>query len=193
MILTNVLPLVDSLLYTFHLGTMAGPAIADLLLGVQSPSGKLPISFAKHQGQIPVYYNKFNTGRPDLQKYIEMDSEPLFPFGFGLTYSNFSYSNIKLSLDSISFGEALMISATVKNEGTVTADEIAMLFVKDHFGSYSRPLKELKGFKRISLRAGESTTAMFLLTSNDLVFWTADNKWTAESGKFTVWIGPNSQ
>ena len=115
LVLTNIIPLVDSLLYTFHLGTMAGPAIADLLLGVQSPSGRLPISFMKHQGQIPVYYNKFNTGRPDLQKYIEVDSEPLFPFGYGLTYSRFSYSNIKLSLETVSFNEALMISATVKN------------------------------------------------------------------------------
>lgn len=141
LVLTNILPLVDSLLYTFHLGTMAGPAIVDLLLGVQSPSGKLPISFLKHQGQIPVYYNKFNTGRPDLQKYIEMDSDPLFPFGYGLSYSKFTYSNINLSLDSIAFGEALMVSATIKNTGTVTADETVLFFVKDLFGSYSRPLK----------------------------------------------------
>ena len=97
LVLTNLLPMVDSLLFTFHLGTMAGPAITDLLLGVQSPSGKLPLSFLKAEGQLPVYYNKMHTGRIGLQKYIEVDSEPLFPFGFGLTYSSFSYTNLRLS------------------------------------------------------------------------------------------------
>jgi beta-glucosidase len=113
--LSNILPLVDSVLFTFHLGTMAGPAIADLLLGVTSPSGRLPISFLKTLGQLPVYYNKMNTGRPDLQKYIDVDSEPLFPFGFGLTYSKFTYSNVRLSKSTISSGESLMATVTLKN------------------------------------------------------------------------------
>lgn len=108
-----------------------------------------------------------------------MDSEPLFPFGFGLTYTRFSYSNLKVSRESASFGEAIMISVVIKNEGVATADEVVLLFVRDLVGSYVRPIKELKGFKRVTLRSGESTSVIFLLTSDDLAFWTPDNKWSA--------------
>jgi beta-glucosidase len=123
LLLEPILPYVDSVLFAWHLGTMAGPALTDLLLGNVSPSGKLPVTFLRAAGQIPLYYNKKNTGRPNdtheyqpyTSSYIDIDSTPLFPFGFGLSYSSFSYSNLKLSKNAISFGESMIVSATVKN------------------------------------------------------------------------------
>lgn len=128
---------------------MAGPAIADLVLGNVSPSGKLPLTFLRAQGQIPLYYNKKNTGRPNdtheyipfTSSYIDIDSTPLFPFGFGLSYTTFSYSNLKLSKASMGLTGSLLISATIRNEGLVRSDEIVFLFVRDLFGSYTRPVK----------------------------------------------------
>lgn len=123
LLLEPILPYVDSVLYAWHLGTMAGPAITDLVLGNVSPSGKLPVTFLRAQGQIPLYYNKKNTGRPNntheyipfTSSYIDIDSTPLFPYGFGLSYTSFSYSNLKLSKTSMSFADSLLITATVKN------------------------------------------------------------------------------
>lgn len=141
--------MVDSVLYAWHLGTMAGPALTDLILGTTSPSGKLPITFPRTVGQIPLYYNKKNTGRPNntheyipfTSSYIDTDTTPMYPYGFGLSYTTFSYSNFKQSKTTISFGESLLVSATVKNEGTVKADETVLFFVRDLVGSYTRPVK----------------------------------------------------
>lgn len=180
--LENMIPYVDSILFAWHLGTMAGPALADLLIGNVSPSGKLPITFPRTVGQIPLYYNKKNTGRPNnthdyipfTSSYIDSDSTPLFPYGFGLSYTTFSYSNLKLSKNSIGFGETMLISVTVKNEGSIKADEIVFLFVRDLVGSFTRPVKELKDFARVTLTPGQSTTVTFTLSSNILKFWTQD-------------------
>jgi beta-glucosidase len=120
---------------------MTGPALADLILGTVSPSGKLPVSLPRTVGQIPLYYNSKNTGRPYLNTYKDTQSTPLFPYGYGLSYSSFSYTNFKQSKAIISFGETLIVSATVKNEGTVKAEEIVFLFVRDLVGSYTRPIK----------------------------------------------------
>ena len=141
---------------------MAGPALADLILGKKSPSGKLPISFPRTVGQIPIYYNKKNTGRPNntheyipfTSCYIDTDHQPLFPFGFGLSYTSFAYVNLKLSKKIIVFGESLLASITVKNTGSVKSDEIVMLFIRDLVGSFTRPVKELKDFTRIILNPG---------------------------------------
>jgi beta-glucosidase len=130
MTLETILPYADSVLYAWHLGTMAGPALADLIIGTTSPSGKLPVSFPRTVGQIPLYYNKKNTGRPNdthayepfTSCYIDIDPQPLFPFGFGLSYTTFTYSNLKLSKTSLGFGENLLVSVTVKNDGSVKAD-----------------------------------------------------------------------
>ncbi len=130
LLLEPILPFVDSVLFAWHLGTMAGPALSDLILGNVSPSGKLPVTFLRASGQIPLYYNKKNTGRPNdsheyqpfTSSYVDIDSTPLFSYGFGLSYTTFSYSNLKLSKTSIAFGESLIVSATVKNEGTIKAD-----------------------------------------------------------------------
>jgi len=149
LLLEPILPYVDSVLFAWHLGTMAGPAIADLVLGNVSPSGKLPVTFLRATGQIPLYYNKKNSGRPNdtheyipfTSSYLDIDSTPLFPYGFGLSYSSFSYTNLKLSKASIGFSDSLLVSATIKNEGTVKADETVLLFVRDLVGSYTRPVK----------------------------------------------------
>lgn len=129
LLLEPLLPLVDSVLYAWHLGTMTGPALADLLLGVVAPSGKLPLTFLRAQGQIPLYYNKKNTGRPNntheyqpfTSSYMDIDSTPLFPFGFGLSYSTFTYSTLKLSKSTIKPNEELVVTATIKNDGPMKA------------------------------------------------------------------------
>ena len=179
---------------------MAGPALVDLIIGNISPSGKLPISFLRAQGQIPLYYNKKNTGRPNnthnyipfTSSYLDIDSTPLFPFGFGLSYTTFSYSNFKMSRTSFGFGESILVTATIKNEGSIKADEIVFLFIRDLVGSYTRPVKELKDFERVTLAAGESTTVSFTINSDMLSFWTRDKEYKAEAGKFNVWIGKDS-
>jgi len=200
MTLDNVLESVQSILYAWHLGTMAGPALADLILGKTSPSGKLAVSFPRTVGQIPLYYNKKNTGRPNNEHhyvpysscYIDIDPQPRYPFGYGLTYTKFTYSNFKMSKTQMGFGESLLASVTVKNDGNFKADEIVFLFVRDLVGSFTRPVKELKDFVRVTLAPGESTNVPFVLSSDKLKFWTADKEWKAEAGKFNLWIGPNS-
>jgi beta-glucosidase len=180
---------------------MAGPALTDLLLGKVSPSGKLPITFPRAAGQIPLYYNKKNGGRPNdtheyiplLSGYMDIDSTPLFPYGFGLSYSSFSYSDFKMSQTTIGFGEDMTVSATVTNDGDVSADEIAFLFVRDLVGSLTRPVKELKDFERVTLSPGESKTVSFVVNSEKLKFWTKNKEFAAEAGKFHVWIGKNVQ
>lgn len=179
---------------------MAGPALADLITGKVSPSGKCPITFPRTVGQIPLYYNKKNSGRPNnthdyipfTSSYIDTDSTPLFPYGFGLSYTSFSYSNFKMSRTSITFGQTMLVSATVKNEGTVKADEVVFMFVRDLVGSYTRPVKELKDFSRVTLTPGQSTTVTFTINSDKLAFWTSDKQYKAEPGKFNVWIGGSS-
>lgn len=162
LLVNKAMPLVKSILYVWQLGTMSGPAIVDLLFGVTVPSGKLPITFPRELGQIPIYYNKKNTGRPNntheyipyTSSYLDIDPTPLFPFGYGLSYTTFTYSQFKLSKTSIAYGETLIASAVVKNEGAYLADEVSMFFVRDLVGSYTRPVKELKGFKRNTLKPG---------------------------------------
>lgn len=200
LLLNKLESLVSSILYVWQLGTMSGPAITDLLFGVQSPSGKLPITFPREEGQIPLYYNRKNTGRPNnthkyepyTSSYIDIDSTPLYPFGYGLSYSTFAYSNLSLSKKTVAFGETLIASALVKNTGNYVAAETSLLFVRDLVGSYTRPVKELKGFSKNTLKPAESYTVTFILSSDDLRFWTKDNEWKAEPGRFTVWIGPNA-
>ena len=201
MTINHILPLVQSVLYTWQLGTMSGPAIIDLLFGVSVPSGKLPVTFPRERGQIPLYYNKKNTGRPNnthayipfTSSYIDIDTTPLFTFGYGLSYTTFTYSVLKLSKKSITYGDTIVASAVVKNEGTYIADEVTMLFVRDLVGSYTRPVRELKGFKRTTLKPGEFTTITFVISADDLAFWTKKQEWKAEPGKFQVWIGGSAE
>jgi beta-glucosidase len=200
-------------LYAWHGGTMAGPAIADLLFGKESPSGKLPVTFVKGTGQIPFYYYHKNTGRPANSKgwtpidkipvdnpqtslgyrscLLDYGFTPLFPFGFGLSYSSFAYSDLLLSAPSMSKEGFINVKATVANTGNMDADEIAQLYIRDRVGSITRPVKELKGFKRIHLKKGEQSVVEFKLAADDLKFFNGKAT-VVEPGKFDVWVGTNS-
>jgi beta-glucosidase len=202
-----------AVLYAWHGGTMAGPAIADLLFGKESPSGKLPITFVKGSGQIPFYYYRNNTGRPGTQQsWTPIDSipvenpqtslgyksfqldygfTPLLPFGYGLSYTTFAYSDLSLSALSMKTDGSIVVKAKVANTGNMDGDEIVQLYIRDRVGSITRPIKELKGFKRIHIKKGESADVEFTLKGEDLAFF--NGKITAtEPGKFDVWVSTNS-
>lgn len=210
LVLTNGRPLVldwfeknvDAIVETWFLGSEAGHAIAELLLGRYNPSGRLTMSFPSHAGQIPLYYNHFSTGRPlpehdkelkFFSKYIDGANEPLYPFGYGLSYTTFDYSEIKLSHSRMKVSGTISASVTVKNTGTLQGEETVQLYIQDLYGSVVRPVKELKGYKKVSLQAGEAQEVIFDITEADLAFWNADRKYAAEPGEFKVYIGPNSR
>lgn len=212
--LMNILDDVDALLYAWHPGTMGGPAIADLLFGLESPSGKLTATFPRMVGQIPIYYNQKNTGKPpspetvvhidDIDTHAPQTSfgmtafhldagfEPLFPFGFGLSYADFSYENIRVDAGEIALGDTITISADVVNTGAVAADEIVQLYIRDLVGNVTRPVRELKGFRRLRLQPGERMSVDFRLHTDDLAFHGRDMKLVTEPGEFHAWIGGSS-
>jgi len=190
---------VPSIVEAWHLGSEAGNAIADVLFGDYNPAGKLPASFPRTVGQVPIYYNHKSTGRPGngegnvfWSHYTDSPNDALFSFGFGLSYTTFAYSDLKISSASISRGEKLQVSVTVKNTGKVAGEEVVQLYIRDLVGSITRPVKELKGFEKISLKSEESKVVNFTLDENDLAFWGADNKFKAEPGDFKLWVGTNS-
>lgn len=210
----------DAVLYAFHGGTMQGPALANLLTGAVAPSGRLPMTFPQAEGQIPIYYNRKNTGRPtdhpvlidripvgapqfslgESSYWLEYGDKPLFPFGYGLTYTTFEYGPITLSDTVIT--DCLTVSCTISNTGDVDAVAVPQLYVRDLVGSITRPVRELKGFQRVAIPAGEARTVSFTLTRDDLAFWHypetltkgADGAYvrTAEPGQFQVWIAPDA-
>jgi beta-glucosidase len=205
---------VDAVLYAFHPGSLGGPAIVDLLFGDRSPSGKLTVTFPKVVGHIPIYYNHKNTGRPprydswvhidsigvgawqtslgNESHYLDAGFEPQFPFGFGLAYTTFEYSDIRLSSKTIKLGSSVEVSATVTNTGSFAGDEIVQLYVRDVAGDITRPVKELKGFRRIGLKPGESKRIVFEITSESLAFHNQKMELVTEPGVFHVWIGTSS-
>jgi beta-glucosidase len=207
------LEITDAVLYAWHGGTMAGPAIADLLFGKESPSGKLPVTFVKGAGQIPFYYYRNNTGRPaNDQAWTPFDSipvvnpqnslgyksfhldygfTPLLPFGYGLSYTTFEYSDLALSSQVMNMDGNLTVRAKVTNTGNMDADEIVQFYVRDRVGSITRPIKELKGYKRLRINKGETAEVEFTLTAAELAFFNGKETLT-EPGKFDVWIGPSS-
>jgi len=210
----NILDKVDAILYAFHPGTMGGPAIVDLLFGNESPSGKLPVTFPKVVGQIPMYYNHKNTGRPPNEKtfvhiddiparmwqtslgneshYLDAGYKPQFPFGFGLSYTKFSYSNLTLSDSVIRTGDNITISAVIKNRGHAEAEEVVQLYTRDLVASITPPVKELRRFKRIQLKPGESQTVQFTLNTSDLAFYNQEMELVTEPGTFYIWIASDS-
>ncbi len=189
---------VPAIVNAWHLGTMSGPAIADVLTGAYNPSGKLCISFPRNEGQIPVHYAMRNTGRPFdannkyTSKYLDVPNTPLYPFGFGLSYTTFAYSDLRLDAASIGFGQPLRISATVTNSGSRAGEETVQLYVRDLVRSTVRPVRELKGFQKVFLNAGESRTVQFTLTSDNLRFYNQNMEFKAEPGAFQVFVGGSS-
>ncbi|MCC6288055.1 MAG: beta-glucosidase BglX [Chitinophagaceae bacterium] len=193
---------VPAILNVWFPGSEAGTSIADVLFGDVNPSGKLSATFPQNVGQIPLYYNHKNTGRPlaDGQwfqkfrsNYLDVSNDPLYPFGFGLSYTTFSYSDITLSKNAFKPGEKITASVTVTNTGNITGKEVVQLYIRDLVGSITRPVKELKGFQKIELKAGESKTVSFAITVEDLKFYNSDLKFVAEPGDFKLFIGTNSR
>ncbi|GAB5526157.1 MAG: beta-glucosidase BglX [Roseivirga sp.] len=189
---------IPAIVNTWHLGTMAGKAIAEVIFGEHNPSGKLTMTFPRNVGQIPIYYNMKNTGRPFnaqnkyTSKYIDVANEPLYPFGYGLSYTGFSYSPIELDKKVMTQNETLNLTINLRNTGKYDGKEVVQLYVRDLVGSVTRPVKELKGFQKIDLKAGESRKVTFSLTAQDLAFYTRDMSFEAERGEFEVFIGTSS-
>jgi len=191
---------VPSIVYTWWLGTEAGNAIADVLFGDHNPSGKLPMTFPRTEGQIPIYYNYFNTGRPFkndkdfnyVTAYTDLPNSPRYPFGYGLSYTTFEYRNIRLSADTINLGESIKVKVNVTNSGKYVGDEVVQLYIQDVAASLVRPVRELKAFKKVRLMSGETKEVEFLLTEKELSFFQEDLRFAAEPGLFNLFIGGSS-
>lgn len=183
---------VPGVLETWFGGTEAGPAIADVLYGDVNPAGRLPVTFPQSVGQIPLYYNHKNTGRPAISKYDDISNDPLYPFGFGLSYTTFRYSNLHLSSAVLPPGQPLTVTVDVHNTGTRRGDEVVQLYLRQRVASMSRPVLELKGFHRMPFEAGQSRTVTFILTPDDLKSWNAEDRFVQEPGPWDVQVGPSS-
>ncbi len=191
---------VPAILYTWWLGTEAGNAIADVLFGDVNPSGKLPMTFPREEGQLPIYYNHFNTGRPApnetastyVSAYIDLKNSPKFPFGYGLSYTTFDYSDLKLSKNKISNSETIEVSFNLTNQGKVAGDEVVQLYLHDKVGSVVRPIIELKDFQKIHLNAGESKVVKFIIDNQKLSFYNQKLEFKSEPGDFDLMIGSSS-
>jgi beta-glucosidase len=208
--LSNVIDEFDALLYAWHPGAMGGPAIADLLFGREVPSGKLPVTFPKLVGQTPIYYARKNTGRPPSpEKIIHIDDieegapqtslgmtsfhldagyEPLFPFGFGLSYTRFDYTDMSVSTHEMAMGETLVAELNITNAGDYEAAEVVQLYIRDRAASLTRPIRELKGFQRITLKPGETRRVRFEIGEKELSFYRRDQSFGAEPGEFDLWL-----
>ena len=190
---------VPSILETWFGGTQAGNAIADVLFGDVNPGGKLPITFPRSVGQQPLYYNHKNTGRPPdannkyTSKYLDVPWTPLFPFGYGLSYTQFKITNLQLSATSIQPNGKVTVTVEVENIGQRAGDEVVQLYIRDMAASVTRPVKELKGFERVTLQPGEKRRVAFVLTPEHLGFWNREMRFVVEPGEFKVMVGPNSE
>jgi beta-glucosidase len=204
----------DALLFAWHPGTMGGPAIVDLLLGKVSPSGKLPVTFPRMVGQIPIYYAHRNTGKPataetfvpideipvrafqtsvgNTSHYLDAGFQPLYPFGYGLSYTTFSYENLSVSGSDLGTSGSLTVEVDLKNTGAIAGREVAQLYIRDLVSSVARPVRELKGFQSITLAPGEQKTLRFELSTEDLAYYYPGKGWEVEQGEYQVWVGGDS-
>lgn len=193
---------VPAILNVWFAGSEAGFAIADVLFGTVNPSGKLPVTFPRSVGQVPIYYAAKNTGRPLGNKdgkfekfrsnYIDERNEPLYPFGYGLSYSHFQYDNVRISSNKMKDGESLTVSVDVSNTGNYDGAEVIQLYIRDMVGSVTRPVRELKGFQKVFFKKGEKKTITFTIDANDLKFYNSDLQSVAEPGMFKVFVGGDS-
>jgi beta-glucosidase len=196
LVLTPQISQVDAILYAWHPGIEGGAALGEILFGVHSPSGRLPITFPRHTGQVPIYYNHKNSGRPVSSegqfktRYLDLPNTPLFPFGFGLGYTSFGYSNLQLSHPVLH--NEITISAEITNTGDEPGSELVQLYVRDMVGTLTRPVRELKGFQRHMLQPGETRRVSFTLSEEMLAFTRVDGSRGVEPGRFQAWIAPHS-
>ncbi|NML57077.1 beta-glucosidase BglX [Chryseobacterium cheonjiense] len=192
---------IPAIMYTWWLGTEAGNSIADVLFGTVNPGGKLPMTFPRTEGQIPVYYNHYNTGRPAknntdrnyVSAYIDLDNDPKFPFGYGLSYTQFKYADMNLSSLNLKGNQTLKIGINITNSGNYDGEEVVQLYIRDLFGKVVRPVKELKGFQKVFIKKGETKTVSFTLTPEDLKFYDDELNFDWEGGEFDIMVGTNSQ
>lgn len=192
---------IPAIIYSWWLGTEAGNSIADVLFGTVNPGGKLPMTFPRTEGQIPVYYNHYNTGRPAknntdrnyVSAYIDLDNDPKFPFGYGLSYTRFTYSDMKLNSTELKGNQALKISVNVTNSGNYDGEEVVQLYIRDLFGKVVRPVKELKGFEKVFIKKGETKTIGFTITTENLKFYDDQLNYDWEGGEFDIMVGTDSQ
>ena len=201
LLLESVEPLVDAILVGWHPGTMGGPGLVDVLTGAYNPAGKLPVTWPRSMGQLPLFYAHKSSGRPApkdsddpfFSHYIDGPNTPLFPFGFGLSYTTFAFDQLRLSAPALHEGGApLTVTVRVRNTGKVAGEEVVQLYVRDRVGSVTRPVRELKGFQKIELAAGEARDVALRLTPADLAFWRADMTFGPEPGAFDVFVGGDS-
>ena len=189
---------IPAILETWQLGSQTGNAIAQVLYGDYNPSGKLPMSFPRNAGQIPVYYNHKSTGRPGPKKVVfwshfnDVSNTPLYPFGYGLSYTSFKYSNLKIDKKFLNANQVINVSILLENTGKLKGREVVQLYIKDKFGSITRPVRELKGFKLVDLEPGEKTQVNFKISEPMLKFYNAEKNWESELGVFEIFIGPDS-
>lgn len=190
----------DALLYTWHPGVEAGNAVADVLFGDYNPAGKLTMTFPRKVGQIPIYYAARKTGRPqagkDFEKfksnYLDVDNTPLLPFGYGLSYTNFTYDNLRLSQETLKNNGELTVTVTLKNSGAFEGEEVAQLYIRDKVASITRPMRLLRGFQKVALKSGEAREVTFKITEEELKFYNYDLRFVSEPGEFEVFVGGNS-
>ena len=190
---------IPAIVEAWHLGTQTGNAVAQVLYGDYNPSGKLPMSFPRNVGQVPIYYNNYNTGRPVnsdknvfWSHYTDVEKTPLFPFGFGLSYTTFDYKNLKINKASFAKGEPVVVSVDITNSGNYDGKEVVQLYIQDVAASLARPVKELKGFELIALKKGETKTVTFTLTEKELGFYDNAGKYLVEAGTFKLMVGGSS-
>jgi beta-glucosidase len=198
---------IPAIVEAWHLGTQTGNAVAQVLYGDYNPSGKLPMSFPRNVGQVPIYYNNYNTGRPVnsdknvfWSHYIDVEKTPLYPFGFGLSYTTFDYKNLKINktvnkdriASSLAMSEPVVVSVDITNTGNYDGKEVAQLYIQDVAASLARPVKELKGFELVTLKKGETKTVTFTLTDAALGFFDNDGNYLVESGAFKIMVGGSS-
>ena len=197
----NEIEKADAVLVTWHGGTMEGPAVADIVSGDKNPSGHLTMSFPYCVGQAPIHYNMKTTGRPRKSptdnakyssRYMYTPNEPLFPFGYGLSYSEFEYSDLQVLTPEVELGGEVKISVKVTNKGKYDGDDVAQLYVRDVVAETTRPVRELKGFERFSLKAGESKVVEFVIPTSDLAYCHSDHSFKTDKGDFKVWVGEDS-
>jgi beta-glucosidase len=197
---------IPAIVETWTLGSQAGLAVADVLSGAYNPSGKLPVTFPRNVGQVPIYYNQKSTGRqykgnysePEQErvyrsKYRDVKDSPLYPFGFGLSYSNFFYENITLNKEKMNESDSIEVSVTITNKSNAPGEETVQLYIQDLVGSVTRPVKELKGFQKVFFNANKSKTVTFIISKEMLTFYRADMSWGTEPGAFKVFVGNNSE
>jgi beta-glucosidase len=190
-LLTRARQQVNALLYAWHPGTEGAGAITEVLFGRAAPGGRLPVSFPRVTGQVPVHYNHKSTGR--WQRYVDAPVTPLYPFGYGLSYTTFAYSEVTVSAAQMGPADSVTVSATVTNTGLRAGEEVAQCYLQDIVSSATRPVRELKGFARLALAPGEARRVTFRLGPDELGYYGPGGRWVVEPGRFQVWVGGDSR